>query len=156
MKETVGTIYELYIPGGPSIRYEYYVENKRYTGGWMYQDIPVGWKFKVLYDSINPEWHRLLLEQPIFEDWEEVDSTYIRILKVRMNFTAKEILLIQDAYFFARGGWRINIFTHRYLNTQGYTEDELLNNYFKVIYWVQDPSRCIIVLDEPIDVASGM
>jgi hypothetical protein len=149
IKETVGTIFEHYHSASPVVRYEYYVENKRYTGGMSY-DGNVGWKYKVRYDSINPQNHGLYLRYPVFEEWEEVDSTIIRIKKVRMNFYKHKDVLVIDKAYFSVGGKGYPLGNWLYPKTQGYTEDELLDNYFKVIYLVQDPYRSIIILDKPI------
>lgn len=152
--EVIATVISVLHQPETGFRYEFYVEGKRYEGGYSFYEnndgVVVGTKYKVAYNPSDPTQNHIQLHTQLFEDFETVgyslgkvgpsigiiqdERDSLEIIRLRFSFWVKEK--------------RYRGVRNYIVNSYGYLPKDIEGKTFKVKYWVENPYRSIILLDE--------
>lgn len=163
--ETIGIVYEIKNQPETVIRYQFYVDGEKYTRGYVFLNESIKWvvegsKFMIAYNPKNPNENHILLHEPRFSENDEVGFTDAEI----QGINGKGLIVVYKVPFFGNFellelGISYNVAGNLYknvtcyvLNDKSYNIEEIKRiRNFKVMYWVNNPWRSIILLDEPVN-----
>ena len=155
--ETTATVISVHHAPETTFQYEFFVDGKAYKGGYAFYEnvdmVVVGSKYKVAYNPLNPTQNYIMLHNPIFEDNENVAYSIGVVSPGISVYYAKQYKadLYKFTYTFYVNEKRYRAIEGYFLNINGSEKKDFAKKKFKVKYWVENPWRSIILLDEPVE-----
>ena len=162
-QETIAEVYEVQYQPNTVVRYHFFVDGYKYTGGYAFiGDSPNGFvpgsKYYVTYNPIDPSVNRIIFHKPVFGKDEKVEYAVATVgpkrgpgvLVVPIHVFGSVPILTFNASFEVEGV-RYSSVTYYVLNDKNYKPEDINRKKFKVKYWDVNPWRSIILLDEPVN-----
>lgn len=158
---TVATVYETFNRPRTIFNYSYLANGEKINSRSSYggTGIVLGSKYSVAYNPDIPWQHVLIRHEPIFEKDERTAQT----IGVIGDKEEKESFKINRGAIPVFGYPVIETFATYYvdsvkyvstqiyiLNDKRYKTADIRGKKFKIQYWVDNPYRCIVFLDEPV------
>lgn len=155
-EEVTATVIEVYHQPETVFRYQFFVDGNRYEGGYAYyvneDGVVPGSKFKVAYNPENPNQNHIQLYKQLFEKEEDVAYTVGEAGTTSIFPVERDSIEVIRLWFFIRvNGRDYKAIRNDFVNTFGYTEEDVYKKKFKVKYWINNPYRSIILLDQPVE-----
>lgn len=163
-KETVATVTEVYHQPETVFNYAYSVDGIVTESAYSFitrsnKGVVKGSKYMVVYNPENPKQHLFLLHKPHFEINEGVRYTEARfgnrkgkggIITFKSTASAFGYNIIEFVASYEVNGVSYDRVSFFVLNDRNYVLEDLTGKKFTLTYWVKNPERSIIHLDEPI------
>lgn len=155
-EETTATVISVFHQPETVFRYEFFVDGKSYKGGYAFYEnnegVVVGTKYKVAYNPINPEQNHIQLHTQFFEESEKVSYTFTEVKGISLIQVERDgFEIIRLSFTIVVDGKKYRAIRNEFINKEGYKYEDIVDKKFKVKYWVENPWRSIIMLDEPSD-----
>jgi len=124
--------------------YQYKVNGEKFTTTKMYNFIQViGEKYKLVYDKTKPKKALVIYESPVFLKNEKVAVHYAEVYRIFGVFKKR-------VFFRYRLGGREYEKMQYVPDSVVAEKDSILHRNFKIFFWIPDPRRSVIYLDEPL------